>query len=80
MSSMPAAAKILVVVGLLSLLAGLLLWKFPGAFSWFGKLPGDIRHEGEDSRVYVPIVSMLVLSAVLTLLVNLVGWLLRRIG
>lgn len=42
-----------------------------GGFSWFGRLPGDIRYEGEGTRVYVPITSMLVLSAVLTLLVNL---------
>jgi hypothetical protein len=34
-------------------------------------LPGDIRIERDTVRVYVPIVSMLVLSVVLTLLLNL---------
>jgi hypothetical protein len=46
-----------------------------GALSWFGRLPGDIRVEGEASRVYVPLTSCLVLSAVLSALV----WLVRRL-
>ena len=52
----------LVVVGLIVYFGGL---------SWFGKLPGDIRYEGEGTRVYVPIMSMIVASIVLTLVVNL---------
>ena len=42
-----------------------------GAFNWFGRLPGDVRIEGERTRVYVPLVSMLLLSLVLTILLNL---------
>jgi hypothetical protein len=34
--------------------------------SWFGRLPGDIRHEGDNVRVYAPIASMLVISLVLS--------------
>jgi hypothetical protein len=56
--------------GLLAL--GLLLWS--GAFGWFGRLPGDIRFERDGMRVYVPVVSMIVVSIVLSALV----WLLRR--
>ena len=41
-----------------------------GGFSWFGRLPGDIRYQGENTRVYIPITSMILASAVLTLLVN----------
>lgn len=37
-----------------------------GALSWFGRLPGDIRHEGDNVKVYAPIVSMLVISLVLS--------------
>jgi hypothetical protein len=37
-----------------------------GALSWFGRLPGDIRHEGDNVRVYAPIASMLVISLVLS--------------
>lgn len=62
---------LLVVVGLA--VAGIGLLVSTGAFSWFGRLPGDIRIEGERTRVYIPIVSMVVVSVVLTILVNLVG-------
>ncbi len=43
----------------------------PGLLNWFGKLPGDIRIESERSRTFIPITSMIVLSVVLTILVNL---------
>lgn len=53
-------------------LLGLLI--YTGALSWFGRLPGDIRYEGDHVRVYIPIVSMLLVSVVLSLLF----YLLRR--
>jgi len=37
-----------------------------GAFPWFGRLPGDFRHEGDNVRVYAPIASMLLISVVLS--------------
>ncbi len=37
----------------------------------FGRLPGDIAIEGEHGGIYVPIVTMLILSVVLTILANL---------
>jgi hypothetical protein len=39
--------------------------------NWFGRLPGDIRIESERSRVFIPITSMVILSVVLTVLINL---------
>lgn len=36
-----------------------------------GNLPGDLVYEGDDVRVYAPIGTMIVLSIVLTLLLNL---------
>ena len=60
----------LVGLGLLLVLVGLLAWA--GGLSWFGRLPGDIRIEGEGTRIFVPIVSMLVVSIALSLVINLV--------
>jgi len=34
-------------------------------------LPGDIRYESGNVRVYIPIVSMLLISLALTLIFNL---------
>lgn len=38
-----------------------------------GRLPGDIVWEGENWRVYVPLGWMVLLSVVLTLLLNLLS-------
>jgi hypothetical protein len=61
-----------IIGGSCLILLGLLI--YTGALSWFGRLPGDIRYESEHVRVYVPIVSMLLVSLVLSLLF----YLLRR--
>jgi len=63
---------LLVTLGLGLVILGVLVWT--GALSWFGRLPGDIRIERETVRVYIPLMSLLVISAVL----NLVFYLARR--
>lgn len=60
---------IVIIVGLGAVLVGVLI--LTGALSWFGRLPGDIRIENEGNRIYIPITSMLLISAALTLIVNL---------
>lgn len=61
---------LLIVIGAGVILVGIGVWA--GAFGWFGRLPGDLRIEGERTRVFVPITSMLLLSLVLTLILNVV--------
>ena len=56
----------IVIGGLCLVFVGLLVYS--GALSWFGRLPGDVRFESEHVSVYVPIVSMLLLSLALSLL------------
>jgi hypothetical protein len=68
---------LLMWLGALILVVGALVRFVPGLFSWFGTLPGDISLEGENSRVFIPITSMIVISVVATILFNLVGSLLR---
>ena len=60
---------LVVVAGVLIVVVGLLIYS--GALSWFGRLPGDIRYERGSVRVYIPIVSMLLISVALTVLFNL---------
>lgn len=69
--------NVLIVVGAAVLVVGALVRFTPGLFSWFGNLPGDIRFEGENSRVLIPITSMIVVSIGLTLIVNVLGWVFR---
>lgn len=65
--------KGLIFLGLILVIIGLVLVYAPGLLSWFGKLPGDIRVESGRGGLFVPVTSMIVLSVVLTLLVNLLG-------
>ncbi|MGO9653121.1 DUF2905 domain-containing protein, partial [Mycobacterium sp.] len=39
--------------------------------SWFGRLPGDIRVERDNVRVYIPVVSMLLVSVAASLLLSI---------
>lgn len=63
--------KILIFVGIGLFLLGLILSYAPGIFGWFGKLPGDIRIQDENRYIFIPITSMIIISLVLTLLINL---------
>jgi uncharacterized membrane protein YidH (DUF202 family) len=60
---------LLVGLGVVAIVAGLLVWT--GALSWIGRLPGDVRIERENVRFYFPITSMILISVVLTLVLNL---------
>jgi hypothetical protein len=70
MSVGTSAGPAIVAAGVALVVVGLLVWS--GMLSWLGRLPGDIRIERDTVRVYIPIVSMLVVSAVLSLLLYLV--------
>jgi len=63
--------KLFILIGSGLVLIGLILTFAPGLFGWFGRLPGDIRIEDEHRSFFFPITSMIVVSLVLTLLVNL---------
>jgi hypothetical protein len=60
----------MVAAGAVLVLLGVLVWS--GALAWFGRLPGDIRIERDSVRVYIPLVSMLVVSAGLSLVLYVI--------
>ncbi|MDT4332520.1 DUF2905 family protein [Methylomonas sp. MED-D] len=64
--------KILTIAGAGLLLLGLAISHAPWLLNWFGKLPGDISIQTENSRVFIPITSMLVVSLLLSLLSHLI--------
>ena len=66
-----AIGKLVLWIGVLLVLLGLVLSYAPWLLSWFGHLPGDIRKEGEGGSFYFPITSMIVVSIVLTIIINL---------
>lgn len=40
----------------------------------FGKMPGDIQIKSEKTEIYFPIVTSLIISVVLTILLNAFFW------
>ena len=72
-TAMNDLGKMLFLLGIVLAAVGAILWK-TGGLGGFGRLPGDIYVQGKNSTFYFPIVTCLVVSAVLTLL----AWLVRR--
>ena len=66
----PLLGKLLVGLGIFLVLLGLVLWFAPKA-PWLGKLPGDLRVEGERFSFYFPLATCLLISVLLTVLLNL---------
>jgi len=64
-------AKWLMIVGLILIVLGALMHYAPWTLNWFGKLPGDIHIKLEKGGIYIPFVSMLIISLLLTLLINI---------
>jgi hypothetical protein len=62
--------NVLIGVGLVLLVLGFAANR--GWLSWFGRLPGDIRSEGDRGGFYFPITSSIIVSVVLTIIVNVV--------
>jgi hypothetical protein len=64
--------RLLIILGLLLLVAGL-LWPWLAKLG-LGRLPGDIRIETEGGGFYFPLVTCLIISIVLSVLF----WIFRR--
>jgi uncharacterized protein HemY len=61
----------LIITGAVLIVLGILIQFAPWAVNWFGKLPGDIRIETDNGKIFIPVTSMVIISILLTLLVNL---------
>lgn len=70
-------ARWFIISGIILVLVGLVLHFAPGVLHWFGRLPGDIRIENEHSKVFIPVTSMVLVSIAVTIVVNLIRWLLK---
>ncbi|HEV2176988.1 MAG TPA: DUF2905 domain-containing protein [Terriglobia bacterium] len=71
--------RLLVLTGVLLVALGLLLMtRSRFSFGPLGRLPGDIAYRGKHGSFYFPIVTCLILSAVLTVVLWLISFLGRR--
>jgi hypothetical protein len=70
MGSMGGIGKILIFWGLILILLGFILSMTPN-LRFLGKLPGDIIIKKDNFRFYFPLATCLIISLILTLLLNL---------
>ena len=63
--------KYVIGFGVLVVVIGLAIYFFHDKLHWFGRLPGDIRVERENFRFYFPITTMILVSLLITLIVNI---------
>lgn len=69
---MEPVSRLLIIAGLVLVVAGLLVHVAP-SIPLLGRLPGDIRIERPGLRLYVPLVSCLVVSVVLSAVLWLIS-------
>jgi hypothetical protein len=64
--------KYIIFIGIILVIAGLLLHFGGDRLKWLGHLPGDIRIEKENFRFYFPVTTLIIVSVLLSLIVNLI--------
>lgn len=68
---MRSMGLILIILGAVLILIGL-FWLAGERWSWWGRLPGDIRVEGQRFTFYAPLATCLVLSLLITIILNII--------
>ncbi len=63
--------KNLIIAGIMIVIVGVFIYFFGNKMGWIGNLPGDIRIQKENLKIYVPFTTMILASLVLTLLFHL---------
>ena len=66
--------KWIIFLGILLLLIGVVIYFLHDYLRWIGHLPGDIRIEKENVKIYFPITTMILFSILLSCLI----WVIRR--
>lgn len=69
---MNTAGKYLIIIGAVVILVGLLFYLLGDKLNFLGRLPGDIRVERENFRFYFPITTMILLSLLLSAVLQLI--------
>lgn len=70
---MNSIAKLLMISGALLFISGAAIYLLSRTGLPFGRLPGDISYEGRNFKVFAPITSMIIVSVLLTLIINIIS-------
>ena len=75
---MSEIGRLLLTIGLIIAAVGLLLLLAGRFFPWLGRLPGDLHYESEHVRIYFPLATMILISLIGTLVLNILLHIFRR--
>ena len=67
--------KLIILVGVILVIIGVIISFVGNRFGWFGNLPGDLKIEKENVRIYFPVTTMIIVSIILSFLI----WLFKKI-
>ncbi|GAB4155517.1 MAG: hypothetical protein Fur0021_22990 [Candidatus Promineifilaceae bacterium] len=70
--------KLLIIIGLVIAFSGALILLTARYLPWLGNLPGDFRIERENFRLYFPLATMLLISLLGSILLNIIIRIFRR--
>ncbi|MFY7828580.1 MAG: DUF2905 domain-containing protein [Flectobacillus sp.] len=71
--------KLIMLIGAVLLVGGAVIYFLADkidSWNWLGNLPGDIRIEKENFKLFVPITT----SILLTIILNLLLWLFKKLS
>jgi hypothetical protein len=68
---MIAFGRLLIIIGLAIAFIGLLLLLATRYIPWLGNLPGDFRFQNGNTKVYIPLATMILVSILATILLNI---------
>lgn len=67
-----SVGKVIVLIGLVLIVVGLLI-QYSDKIPFLGRLPGDIRIEKENVKIYIPITTSILVSILLTIILYLIN-------
>jgi hypothetical protein len=73
---MEKQGKLIMLIGIVIVIAGLFIWAMGDKLRFIGRLPGDINIERGNTRVFIPITTMTLVS----LLLSFILWLIQKLG
>ena len=75
---MTEISRYLFIIGIIITIIGAALWLAGRYLPWLGNLPGDIRYESDNVRLYFPLATMVIISIVGTIILNILIRIFRR--
>tara|TARA_Y100001936_G_C15559886_1_gene401782 strand:- start:105 stop:329 length:225 start_codon:yes stop_codon:yes gene_type:complete len=68
---MPQIGKVLIISGIVLLAVGFIFVFLGDKVKWFGNMPLDFSYKSNSTHFYAPIGSMILLSAILSILASI---------